>query len=68
MGYIKTTVAAQRLGCSPHQLMYLLRSGKIDVAKDSSGDYVWTDFDLQRARDVMTSMVERRSARQAASV
>jgi hypothetical protein len=43
--------------------MYLLRAGKLTVAKDTSGDYVWTDFDLQRARDVMASMVERRSAR-----
>jgi hypothetical protein len=66
MGYLKTTAAARKLGCSYYRLLYLLRTGKLDVAKDSSGDFIWSDFDLQKARDLLASMLERRSGRQAA--
>jgi hypothetical protein len=49
--YRKTPVAARELGTTYHRLMGLLRFGKIDPpARDSSGDYVWTDADLERAR------------------
>jgi hypothetical protein len=68
MGYVKTSVAAKRIGCSYYQLTYLLRTGRIEVAKDSSGDFIWSDFDLQKAKDLLASMVERRSARQPAAV
>jgi hypothetical protein len=47
----KSPVAARELGISYHQLVGLTRYGKITPpARDSSGDFVWGDADLERAR------------------
>jgi hypothetical protein len=52
--YRKTPVAARELGTTYHRLIGLLRFGKIDPpARDTSGDYVWTDADLERARQAL---------------
>jgi hypothetical protein len=51
MNFRKTPVAARELGVAYWRLIGLLRYGKIDPpARDSSGDYIWTDEDLSRAR------------------
>jgi hypothetical protein len=66
MHFRKTPAAAQELGISYATLIGLLRYGKIEPpAKDSSGDYVWTDADLARARRAI-SMRRRPEAAQAA--
>jgi hypothetical protein len=57
---IKTPQAARELHTSYTRLMSLLRYGQIEPpAKDSSGDYVWTDADLAAARRVIESRHER---------
>jgi hypothetical protein len=52
MGTItKTTAAARQLGINYTRLINLIRYGKLDPpGKDSSGDYVWTQADMERAR------------------
>jgi hypothetical protein len=58
----KTPVAARELGVSYNTLINLLRFDKIDPpGRDSSGDYVWTDGDLERAREAL-SRLQRRKA------
>jgi hypothetical protein len=50
----KTPRAADLLGCTYHQLIGLVRFRNIiPSARDSSGDYVWTDADLDRARQAL---------------
>ena len=52
--YRKTPAAADELGISYHRLIGLLRFRKIiPPARDSSGDYIWTDADLRRARKAL---------------
>ena len=54
MSYRKTPVAARELGETYHRLMGLIRFNKIKPPeRDSSGDYVWTDEDLARAREAL---------------
>jgi hypothetical protein len=54
--YRKTPVAAQELGITYWQLIGLLRSGRLTPpGRDTSGDYVWTDADLTRARKAMAA-------------
>jgi DNA-binding transcriptional MerR regulator len=54
--YLKTPVAARQLGITYHRLMGLIRFGKINPpARDSSGDYLWSDTDLERARLALTA-------------
>jgi hypothetical protein len=61
--YLKSPVAAQRLGVSYHRLVSLLRYRKIDLpAKDSSGDFVWSEKDLQAAREALENGRQRRAA------
>jgi hypothetical protein len=51
MSFLKSRAVAQALGVPYHRLFELLRSGKLTPpAKDSSGDYVWTSEDVERAR------------------
>jgi hypothetical protein len=58
--YVKTPVAAQYLEISYSRLMSLLRHGKIcPPRKDSSGDYVWTEEDLDAARSVLAPATRR---------
>jgi hypothetical protein len=54
MTLLKSPLAAKELGISYHRLMSLLRYDKVPrPAKDSSGDYVWTEDDLAAARCVL---------------
>jgi hypothetical protein len=51
MPYRKTTAAAQELGVPYWRLIGLMRYGKINPpGRDTSGDFVWTDADMDRAR------------------
>jgi hypothetical protein len=51
MPYRKTTAAAQELGVPYWRLVGLMRYGKITPpGRDTSGDFVWTDADMARAR------------------
>jgi hypothetical protein len=59
---VKTPIAARTLGLRYHQLIGLLRYGHIDPpGKDSSGDYVWTEADIERARQALAAR-QRRTA------
>lgn len=50
----KTATAARELGISYSRLHGLLRAEKMAAPqKDTSGDYVWTDEDLEAARRAM---------------
>jgi hypothetical protein len=52
IAYVKTPEAAKSIGVSYHRLINLVRFGKISPpARDSSGDFLWTPDDLQRARE-----------------
>jgi hypothetical protein len=52
----KTPVASQELGVTYHQLMGLIRFNKIKPpARDSSGDYAWSDEDLANARKALAA-------------
>ena len=54
MSYRKTPVAASELGIPYHTLIGLLRYNKMPPpGRDSSGDYIWTDQDMERARQVL---------------
>jgi hypothetical protein len=51
--------AARELGWSITRLRSLIANGKIEPPeKDSSGDYVWSDDDLERARQA--AAIDRR--------
>ena len=66
MGLRKTPVAARELSISYHQLIGLIRYCKIDPpAADSSGDYLWGDEDMARARAALASL--RRSKQEGAT-
>jgi len=53
-GYRKTPAAAGELKTTYHRLYGLIRFGKIQTPEtDSSGDYVWTDEDINRARQAL---------------
>jgi len=57
MAFRKAPVAARELGISYHQLIGLIRYDKITPPeRDSSGDYLWLDADLERARAALASM------------
>jgi hypothetical protein len=56
----KTPVAARELGISYWRLVGLLRAGLEPPAKDSSGDYLWPDEDIQRARDALAAKTDRK--------
>jgi hypothetical protein len=52
----KTPVAVEELGTTYHKLIGLLRFKKISPpGRDSSGDYVWTDEDIERARQALAT-------------
>jgi hypothetical protein len=54
--HLKTPEAAKQVGVSYHQLMNLIRFGKISrPARDSSGDYLWAQGDLDHAREVFSA-------------
>jgi hypothetical protein len=48
---LKSRQAAARLKISYYRLISLLRSEKLPAPqKDASGDYIWTERDLENAR------------------
>jgi hypothetical protein len=64
MTYRKTPIAARELGIPYHTLIGLLRYNKMAPPdRDSSGDYVWTEKDMERARKVLAAMHQRRGKR-----
>jgi hypothetical protein len=61
----KSPLAAKELGISYFRLHSLLRGNKITPPqKDSSGDYIWTDEDLERARRVLEEVANKKASRQ----
>ena len=63
MQFRKTPAAAKELGISYPTLIGLLRYGKLDPpSKDTSGDYIWTDADLTRARNALAKQRKRAEA------
>jgi hypothetical protein len=59
----KTAVAVRELGTTYHRLMGLIRFGKIEPPqRDSSGDYLWSDADLSRAREALKVDLRRKGA------
>jgi hypothetical protein len=63
MAYFKTPAAAEHLGTTYHKLIGLLRFRKIKPPqRDSSGDYVWTPEDLERARQALANGQQRKEA------
>ena len=58
----KSPIAAIELGISYDRLVSLLRSRKITPPqKDTSGDYLWSDEDLNAARLALALSDRRRS-------
>lgn len=56
MTFRKTPVAAREVPCTYTQLISLIRYGKIDPpARDTSGDFVWLDEDIERARQALAA-------------
>jgi hypothetical protein len=59
--YRKTPLAARELGVPYYVLIGLMRYGKLEPpGRDSSGDFVWTDDDMARARQVLAARRPRR--------
>jgi len=57
MPFRKTPVAARELGISYHRLIGLVRYDKITApARDTSGDYLWADADIARAKAAISAM------------
>ena len=62
MAIYKTPIVADLLGIGYHRLINLLRSRRlVPPQKDTSGDYVWHDEDVERARQALA--VARQSAK-----
>jgi hypothetical protein len=57
VAYRKTPVAARELNTTYHRLIGLIRFHKIDPLpiRDSSGDYLWSDEDMERARTALAA-------------
>jgi hypothetical protein len=54
MNFRKTPAAAVELGVPYWRLIGLLRYGKITPpTRDTSGDYLWSDEDMSRARQAL---------------
>lgn len=60
----KSPIAAEELGISYYQLISLLRSKKLPPPqKDSSGDYIWADADIDAAREALRIDYRRKGNR-----
>ena len=60
----KTPIAAKEVGISYHRLINLIRFGAImPPEKDSSGDYVWSDSDVEAARKVIAGRQKPETAK-----
>jgi hypothetical protein len=54
MNFLKTPLAADYLGVTYHRLIGLVRFRKIDPpSRDSSGDFIWSESDIERARKAL---------------
>jgi hypothetical protein len=61
MGFFKSGAVAATLGVPYYKLIDLIRFSRIGAPeKDSSGDYLWTDEDVERARRVLAARRPRR--------
>jgi hypothetical protein len=67
--FLKTPEAACALGVTYHRLIGLVRFRKIIPLpeKDSSGDYLWSQADLGRARQALRPLREQQEAAHAIS-
>jgi len=64
MSYLKSGAAARLLGVSYHVLFELMRGGHLEPPhKDSGGQFVWTEADLERARQAVADRQARRQGR-----
>jgi hypothetical protein len=50
--YFKSPQAAKQVPCSYYNLMDMIRDGRLDPPpeRDTSGHYIWTPKDIERAR------------------
>lgn len=56
MSKIKTRSAVKVLGTTYYKLIEAIRGGRLQApVKDESGDYWWTDEDLERARQALAT-------------
>jgi hypothetical protein len=61
MPCLKSRAVADQLGISYYNLFELIRSKHlVPPEKDSSGDYVWTTVDVERARQAIQARQKRR--------
>jgi hypothetical protein len=61
----KTTIAAREIGVTYDTLFSMIRRGHIQPPeKDSSGNYWWTDADLEAVRQHMETRDRRRAGAQ----
>jgi DNA-binding transcriptional MerR regulator len=66
---IKTKDAARQLGCKYHQLIYAINTGRLTPpSKDSSGDYIWTIDDIERAKTALRTWKKARLEKVEASI
>jgi hypothetical protein len=66
MRFLKTPALARELGVPYWRLINLLRFDKIvPPARDSSGDFLWSDADIMRARQALEPI--HREPREAAT-
>lgn len=61
--YRKTPVAVEEAGTTYTKAMSLIRTRKMaPPAKDSSGDFIWGDEDVERLRQALLSVRRPRKA------
>ena len=64
MKVLTTTAVATELGIKYHRLISLLRAEKLNAPqKDTSGDYIWSDADINAARKALTIDGRRKEAK-----
>jgi predicted site-specific integrase-resolvase len=63
MAFLKTRAVCELLGVRYTYLANWLRDGRLTPpAKDSSGDFIWTPEDIERARAALTARRRRGEA------
>lgn len=69
MPYRKTTELVRQLGITHNQIAYLIRENRLQPPlKDASGDYLWSDDDVERLRAALAKLRSRRRATASAPV
>ncbi len=64
---VKTRDALADLGCAESHLQSLIRRGRIPrPAKDTAGNFDWSEADIAAAREALAEARERRAGRGAA--